>query len=250
MFTNMTEDFEEMLEIMDKTLSDFESGMPKPQYVKKSWGYVFRFEEPDIYTAIIQKLARVQSVLRATYLLWQNGYHQEQMILHRVLDETNEDIQFLVIGAGNEITDLHSRFLDAFWQEEFDEEGDALSSEQKRPMIPRQKIRAFLSSSDGVEDPHSGNAAARTISKTYSGYVHGASPQIMDLYGGDPPHFYTKGMLGTPRVEMGLEDLWNYMYRTFLSHIMVAKILGAEKHAEFLMEKKAKYEENAGKDYS
>ena len=116
-------------------------------------------------------------------------------------------------------------------------------------MVPRQKIRAFISNNDGIDDPSSSIAAIRTISKAYSGFVHGASPQIMDMFGGDPPRFHTKGMLGTPRVEEGLKDLWNYMYRSFLSHIMVAKILGAEKHVVYLTARKAEFEKNVGKDY-
>ena len=36
-------------------------------------------------------------------------------------------------------------------------------------------------------DPSRGIGVARTVSKAYSGYVHAASPQIMDMYDGDPP---------------------------------------------------------------
>jgi hypothetical protein len=66
----------------------------------------------------------------------------------------------------------------------------------------------------------------------------------MDMYGGKPPHFHTKGMLGTPRMEEYADDLWNYMYRTFLSHIVVAKALGSEKHVEILNQHKLRFEKN------
>jgi hypothetical protein len=56
----------------------------------------------------------------------------------------------------------------------------------------------------------------------------------MDMKGGNPLHFHTNGMLRKPRMEEYVDDLWNYMYRTFLSHIVVAKNLGAEKHVEIL----------------
>ena len=39
--------------------------------------------------------------------------------------------------------DLHQRYLSAFYKEEFDKP-DAVSSTQKRPMIPRRKIRAYV----------------------------------------------------------------------------------------------------------
>ena len=248
----MNADFEEMLDLMDRTFQDFENAMPsKPAFVRLPFGMAFRFQEKDIYQAMIQKLARVQSAVRAAQLLLRNGYVQEQAILHRTIDETNEDIMFLVYAVTNDtITDLHERFLESFWEEEIDESGNMLYSKQKRPMIPRQKIRAYLAKIEGIDlDPSKGVEVARTISKAYSGFVHGASPHIMDMYGGNPPHFHTKGMLGTPRMEEHADDLWYYMYRSFLSHILVAKALGAEKHVEILNQHKLRFERNAGVQY-
>jgi len=184
-------------------------------------------------------------------VLLQNGFLQEQAILHRVIDETNEDIIFLAYAVTNDtITDLHKRFLDAFWEEEIDESGNMIDSRQKRPMIPRKKIRAYLANVERVVvDPSRSIELSKTLSKTYSGFVHGAAPQIMDMYGGDPPHFHTKGLLGTSRMQEYADDLWNYMYRTFLSHIIVAKVLGAKKHVEILDKYKLMFEKNAGQIY-
>jgi len=121
----MNADISQMLDLMDRTFRDFDSSMPsKPQLVKLSFGMAFRFKEKDIYQAMIQKLARVQSSVRAACLLLNYGFVQEQAILHRTIDETNEDIMFLVYAVtNNTITDLHKRFLDAFWEEEIDESG-------------------------------------------------------------------------------------------------------------------------------
>jgi hypothetical protein len=245
----MHADIDQMLDLMDRTFRDFERLMPsKPQLVKLSFGMAFRFKEKNIYQAMIQKLARVQSSVRAARLLLVNGFVQEQAILHRTIDETNEDILFLVYAVTNDtITDLHKRFLEAFWEEEIDESGTMMASRQKRPMIPRKKIQAYLANIEGVDvDSSTSKEAARTIAKAYSGFVHGASPHIMDMYGGNPPHFHTKGMLGTPKMEEHSEDLWNYAYRSFISHIAVAKALGAEKHVEILNKHLVRFEKNAG----
>jgi hypothetical protein len=246
----MDDDFDKMLELMGQTFEDFEAAIPnKPQIVTKGYGFVYRFIEQDIYQAFIQKLARAQSATRAARLLHNHGFVQEHSVLHRVIDETNEDILFLVYAVTNDtITPLHERYLRAFWQEEFDDQGDALSSEQKRDMVPRKKIWAYLSQVEGFPlDPSRGIEVSRTINKTYSGFVHGASPHIMDMYGGDPPHFHYKGMLGTPRMRESKDDLWNYMYRTFLSHILVGKALGADKHVSILTDYKDRFEQRAGK---
>ena len=245
----MQADIDQMLDLMDRTFRDFESAMPsKPQLVKLSFGMAYRFKEKDIYQAMIQKLARVQSSVRAARLLLSYGFAQEQAILHRTIDETNEDILFLVYAVTNDtITDLHKRFLEAFWEEEIDESGTMMASSQKRPMIPRKKIQAYLAKIEGVGlDSSTRQDAARTITKAYSGFVHGASPHIMDMYGGNPPHFHTKGMLGTSRMEEHSDDLWNYAYRSFISHIAVAKALGAKKHVEILNKHLVRFEQNAG----
>lgn len=245
----MHTDIDQMLDLMDRTFRDFEKSMPsKPEFVKLSFGMAFRFREKDIYQAMIQKLARVQSAVRAARLLLINGFVQEQAILQRTIDETNEDIMFLVYAVTNDtITDLHERFLEAFWEEEIDESGTLLASKQNRPMIPRKKIQAYLANIEGVNlDIATSQDTARTISKVYSGFVHGASPHIMDMYGGFPPRFHTNGMTGTPRMEEHSDDLWNYVYRSLLSYTAVAKALGAEKHVEILNKHLVKFEQNAG----
>ena len=165
------------------------------RFVELPFGKAFRFKEKDIYQAIIQKLARAQSAVRAAYVLLKNGFLQEQAILHRVIDETNEDILFLVYAVTTDtVTDLHRRYLDAFWAEEIDESGNMIDSRQKRPMIPRKKIRAYLASVDKVlVEKYRGIELSRTISKAYSGFVHGASPHIMDMYGGESPSLSYNG---------------------------------------------------------
>jgi len=248
----MNPDFEKMLDLMDTVFCDFENGMPsKPDVVDLSFGTAFRYKEKDIYQALIQKLAKVQSTIRAACFLLKNGFVQEQAILHRVIDEINEDILFLVYAVTNdEITELHKRYLEAFWEEEIDESGKIIDSRQKRPMIPRQKIRSYIAKIERPNlNPSRDIELSRTLSKAYSGFVHGSSPHIMEMYGGHPPHYHTKGMLGTPRIEEYADDLWNYIYRTYLSHILVAKAFGAEEQVEILDKCILQFEENAGKNY-
>jgi hypothetical protein len=45
------------------------------------------------------------------------------------------------------------------------------------------------------------------------------------------------------------EDLWNYMYRTFLSHILVAKAFGSKEHVDILTKYKLEFEKRAGENY-
>jgi len=63
------------------------------------------------------------------------------------------------------------------------------------------------------------------LSKTYSGYVHAASPQIMDMYEGNPPRFHTQCMLGTPREPDHRRDIANYYYRSTSAFTIAARAL-------------------------
>jgi hypothetical protein len=244
----MHTDIDKMLDLMERAFIELEYLLPsKPQLKDLPSGPAYRFKEKNIYQAMIQKLARVQSLVKAARLLLSNGFFQEQSILHRVIDETNEDIIFLLGAILNKnITDLHRKFLEAFWEEEIDESGTIITSNQKRPMVPRKKIQAYLAKLEGDSDPSTHQKLARTVSKVYSGFVHGASPHIMEMYGGSPPRFHTSGMMGTPRGDDYSRELWNYVYRSFLSHIAVAKAFGAEKQAEVLYKYLAEFENNAG----
>jgi hypothetical protein len=217
---------------MEAALDALTKRVPPPQRVQMLESFAFRYVEKTIHQAIIQKLARIISGLHAARILLESGFIQEQGALQRMLDEFKEDVTFLSYGViTNDVTNLHLKYLEAFYQEEFDRPEDPLSSAQERPMVPRKKIRAYIARMEaGIEgsdlDPSSGVALTRTISKAYSGYVHGASPHIMEMYGGNPPRFHVSGMRGTPRYVTHKNDLWNYFYRGISTFAFAAKAFG------------------------
>jgi len=219
--------YDEALRNMAAMLASFETRVPAVQRVRYKDGFVFRYTERTIEQAIIQKLARLVSGLYAARLLYHHGFFQEQAALQRMLDEFREDAMFLAYGAvTNDITDLHREYLTAFYEEEFDHD-DPLRATQRRPTVPRRKIHAYISRIEGTDvDASTGVAISRTLRKAYSGFVHGASPQIMDMYGGSPPRFHVAGMLGTPHQEDYRQDFWNYMYRAICTFGLAAAVFG------------------------
>lgn len=156
----------------------------------------------------------------------EHGFVQEQASLQRILDELQEDVTFLSFGViFNKWSKLHDDYLAAFFEEEFDAD-TAIDSTQKRPMIRREKIRAAIASMEIGLDQSTSVKASRAVSKTYSGYVHAASPHIMDMYGGNPPKFHMQGMRGTARHVEHRADLWNYFFRGMISFGFAAKAFG------------------------
>jgi hypothetical protein len=242
--------YNQVLGKMERTLRILEGRVPQPQRVPYKDSFVFRYVEKTVRQAIVQKLARLVSGLHAARLLMEHGFVQEQGALQRMLDDIEEDIMLLTFSViFNKPTPLHQKYLDAFYEEEFDAES-ALASTQKRPMISREKIRAYIVRVGGAEvDPSRAIEASRTINKTYSGYVHAASPHIMDMYGGSPPHFHTSGMAGTTIQQGHREDIWNYFYRSILSFAFSAKAFGDEELFAQLNELSHEFARKSGEDY-
>ena len=179
------------------------------------------------------------------------GFVQEQAALQRILGELHEDVTFMALATidGN-ITPLHEEFLAAFFEEEFDAD-TALESTQKRPMIPRKKIQAYIARNEGAElDPRTGVELSRTITKAYSGYVHAASPQIMDMYGGEPLRFHVTGLIGTYRHVEHRNDLWNYFYRSILAFGFAAKAFGDQPLFDQISTFLIEFERDNGKTYT
>ena len=235
---------------MDGAFRSFEAMVPKPAWIPEERR--FRFKEKTIHQALIQKLARIQSALRASQVLILHGYTMEVGILHRTIDETNEDVEFLVCAITNDkITPLHERYLKAFWAEEFGDQSDPGRTHQSRDMVMRKNIRAYNARILGDSlNLSAGLQAAKIISKAFSGFVHGASPHIMECYGGNPPTFHTQGLGGSPRIPEYTQSLWNYMYCGLQSHIFVARAFGAEPIFEELQMHKRQFEASVGVDYS
>lgn len=247
----MNEHYEQILQRMEDTLQIFESRVSYPTLTKTKKGILVRYSEKNIHQALVQKLARIVSGLHAARVLLANGFVQELGALQRMMDEFNEDIAFLAYGIIYEQTgDLHKRYLEYFYQEEFDETGEPLALTDGRPTIPRKKIRAFIASimAPGVPE-HSRIESSKILSKVYSGFVHGASPQIMDMCMGDPPVFRVRGMLGTQRIEEHADDLWNYFYRGVLSFAVVAKAFGDEELFASIRQYRDHFESVSGKSF-
>ena len=243
--------YEDALRNMAQTVDGLASQLPQPQRIPHKTSFVFRYVEKSVEQAIVQKLARIVSTLNAAYLLMSHGFVQEQAALQRVLHELHEDVIFLCYSRiFNDVTQLHQQFLDAFYEEEFDAE-TPMESTQKRPMTSRKKIQAYIARQEGSGlDPSTGMELARTLTKAYSGYIHAASPQIMDMYGGKPPHFHVNGMLGTRRHDEHRRDLWNYFYRSILNFGLAAKAFGDQELFDQIHSFTVSFEEAAGKNYS
>jgi hypothetical protein len=170
-------------------------------------------------------MARVISGLYSTKLLIEHTFIQECNTLFRTIDEFNQNILFLSFSlTDNEITTLQQTFLDNFFQEEFNNPESAFLSTQKRSMIPRAKIRAFISqkkeNSINASDTQQND---ETIVKLYSGFIHGTSVSIIDMYSANPSQYHLNGLSNeAPSIDLAKRDFEDRLYESILSLSFVA----------------------------
>ena len=154
----MDQNYEQIMTHLERAVNLLARKVPEPKLIDFGDFRAFRYEEKTIYQAIVQKLARMVSTLDAARLLLNNGFVQEQASLQRILSEIQEDITFLSHGVlqDDHQSSLFCRYLEAFFEEEFDAD-TAIESTQKRPMIPRQNIQAYLARTKfSDDDPSTG----------------------------------------------------------------------------------------------
>jgi hypothetical protein len=245
-------EFDEMFAVLVSTV-------PQPIPVPRGGEgrVVFKFKDQTAEQAIIQKLARFINGLRAARLLLDAGYLQESSVIQRTLDEFAEDIMFLGLAVTSGYQgDTLNRYLDSFYADDFansDDPMDSIKSRQTR--VSRKDIRKAIDECSAKHSEKSGlpvkpaTDPLRVVGKIFSGFVHGGSPQIMDLYGGRPPHFHLQGMAGTPFMDVHAESFWSQFYRCGQSFAIAALAFGAPAIKQRADKVMARLEEDAGKDY-
>jgi hypothetical protein len=222
--------FAPTLQALQDAFRQLETKVPPP--VRKAWcgGFVFRYAEKTIHQAIVQKLARMISGLHAVQVLLERGLFQEQGMIQRALDEIGDDISFLSLGViKNDIAPRHTEFLNYFYAEEFEDPSNVVGSHKSRGMVKREKIRAYIDGelTSGPEAIRA-KAVGKVLTKAYSGFIHAASPHIMDMYGGMPPRFDVNGASKNFRNAAHARDALNYFYRAALTMAIAARAFGDE----------------------
>ena len=188
----------------------------------------FRHETLTESLACYLKGVKAISTLNACLVLLRAGHAQEIGALCRIVDDCCNEIFFLLVPQdGEKFSKDQMRFLENFFQEEFDQPDNPLGSTQKRSTVPVRSIFATFGRVAGGElNPSDAQELLRTTHQAFSGYVHGAYPHIMEMYGGNPPHFHLTGMLGTPRISEWQTQLIGYVQRLIIASVLVARKVG------------------------
>lgn len=243
---------ENYLELALRRLGDFYTEMDRaagPVLFRDVGPYrQFRHQNLTESLACYLKGVKTISTLSACVVLLRQGYTQEVGALCRMADDFCNEIFFLLMPQGeNGFSEDQIRFLENFYQEEFDRPDDPIRSTQKRATVPVKKIHAtFGKLAAGELNPSDAQEILRTVHQAFSGYVHGAYPHIMEMYGGNPPRFHMSGMFGTPRIDELRDQLVGYVQRLIIASVFVARKLGVPDLEAPLRAFLEEYETNTG----
>ncbi len=228
------ETYAALLPVMCAAFRILEGRVPAP-VPTTVYGRIYpRYRERTAHQAAVQKLARYLSGLKALLLLVSNRLLQEDAVIKRTLDEVGEDLLFLVFPATTtEEEALKSKYLEAFYQEEYATDAPpSMDTMQSRYLPKRRKIREYLNRRQGTVPQ--GEKASASVYQGYSGYVHSASPHLMEMVSFSGFTFDLGGIGDLDLFESHVADVVNYFVRGSLAVAALAGVLGdAEMYRKF-----------------
>ena len=239
--------FEKTVASMGAILHQLLQHVDPPVFVDDPVSPKFRFKQNTEIEAVLLKAVRIVSALHASITLLKEGCVQEIGVLFRTIDDFFQDVVFLLEGYRNHPrTPQKEEFLNDFYQEEFDNPESPFLSQQKRKTIPRKKIHAAVARATAkIVNPSDTQKMLRTVSQAHSGYVHGAYPHVMELYGGMPPRFHICGMKGTPRIQASEKYFKHYIYRGIQGLMLIAHAMGRKEELTLLTNLRSSFELDA-----
>ena len=173
----------------------------RPEFVKEPGLERFRFRQPSPRLFQVLKCVRVVSGFRACQCLLEKGYVQEIGVLLRTILEFLNDIDFIEEGIRQgQLTSTQQEMLDLFFEHDLQNSDELMKDHSKRPTIARKKVYPAIAKSLNPGNPDRMQRILKTLEDSYSGYVHGSYPHIMELYEGGTWQFRTDGMIDTPLV--------------------------------------------------
>lgn len=220
--------FQKCLDDLSILISQIGSHFPTPKFVPVSGQPQFRYSENTVYHVAFLKAVRMVSGLNASLALLSDGYYQEIMVVLRTVDDFFSDILFILENSEqNSLSETQKKFMEDFFQEEFVNPNNPLENEKRRSTVPKRKIWASVARQIGpYANPSDAQKILQVTNDAFSGYVHGAYPQIMELFGGEPPRFHMNGVLVRPRIEACFKQISFYLHRTILATGILTKSLG------------------------
>ena len=237
------------VQVLANFLRTIEKTELHPEIVDRSGYQAVRYVKQVPEEALILKYAALVSLNGTLLMLMDAGKILEQGMIQRAIEETNEDICFIAINVtGTAKSEKFDTHLAEFWKEDYQDPSDP-SGTQIRRGYSRRGIRAFINRSVGQTNPSTADAQSKAIYAMYSGYTHGAAPQLLEIYNYEKRQFEERGILGSNRHLDYVFDAQNSIYRSILSMGQISKAFGSEKLFEESIRHRDQFEELIGREF-
>ena len=219
---NKIDVYRKSIDHLEKVIGVFEEELEKPELMDGA----FMYKSPTVKQVCLLKAVRIISGLNALLLLLKAGYVTEMGVLMRTIGDCINDIYFLLEHFPDKTPEVE-RYISNFFNEGI-EEPEIVESMNKP--VYRTKVKRIHASRARLLSEHINFAVCRDmvykIYSAYSGYVHSAYPNIMELYGGEPPYnFHLQGMEGTSRIRN-----WETIFIAFIRSATLVFGYMAEKY--------------------
>jgi hypothetical protein len=219
-----------------------------PELVDRCGHKAVRYVRQTSEEALILKFARLVSLNSTLLSLVEMGRVMEQGIIQRSIEETNEDIYFIGLNlTEEEKSEKYEGMISEFWKEDYEDPNDPVGTRIGRA-YSRRGIRSHINRALGQEDPSTADAVSRSVYEMYSGFLHGAAPQILEIYNYEDRRFETDGISGTNRHIDYVFDAQNSIYRSLLSMGVIGKAFGSESLFDLAIEERDRFERATGSD--
>ncbi len=190
--------YRKSIDHLERVIGVFEQELDKPERIHGA----FVYKSLTVKHVCLLKGVGIVSGLNALLVLFQAGHVTEMGVLIRTIGDCINDIYFLLEHFPDTTPEVE-KYISNFFSEDI---GDLTIVQDQEKKIHRTKARKIYASRARLLSEHInfpvGREMVYKIYSVYSGYVHAAYPNIMEMYGGRPPHkFHLQGMKGTSRIK-------------------------------------------------
>ncbi len=244
-----------LIEGLSRFVKIFEQVIERPKFVDVETPQArFVFENPNPHILQVLMCVRVASGLRACMILLNEAHTTEVGVLFRTIDDFLADINFvdeLIEKSRENVTEAQRQFVDNYFIDDARTIEERLEDVGKRRGINhnarRQKVQASEARLIGFDNPDRIKKITATVDDAFSGVVHGDYASSMEMYGGNPPHFHTRGM--PVRYDGYRHHVGIYVHRALNMFCGVAHKLGLGDLAHEIRELRREFEKSPAYTY-
>ncbi len=205
--------------------SEFE----QPRMLDERVGFRHSYYSAEL--CVLLKAGKLISNNWGIQTLAQHRMPQEAFSLVRISDDMVSEIVFALTEEGAPLF----KFLKAFFEEEFSNFEKPLSGPRKRATTSKRKLHASYSRlASEVMNPSDAALIVDSVSTAFSGYIHGAYPHLMEMYGGKPSQYHLHKLPASEYTESVNFQLSTYVYQSFVVLSLLAQKIGQIEHASIL----------------